>query len=41
MMYLEKPPKLIETRMFSSMPPEFRRPGVSSEWADANRGDIQ
>ncbi|TYL86166.1 SMP-30/gluconolactonase/LRE family protein [Bradyrhizobium cytisi] len=36
-MYLEKPPKLIETRMFSSMPAEFRRPGVSSEWADANR----
>lgn len=37
MMYLEKPPRLIETRMFSSMPAEFRRPGVSSEWAEANR----
>ncbi|MGY0576315.1 SMP-30/gluconolactonase/LRE family protein [Bradyrhizobium sp. RDM12] len=38
MMYLEKPPQLVETRVFSSMPAEFRRPGVSSEWANANRG---
>lgn len=28
----------METSVFSSMPAEFRRPGVSSEWADANRG---
>lgn len=38
MMYLDKPPQLVETRVFSSMPAEFRRPGVSSKWADANRG---
>ncbi|MET3910439.1 gluconolactonase [Bradyrhizobium sp. S3.3.6] len=38
MMYLDKPPRLIETRVLSSMPAQFRRPGVSSEWADANRG---
>lgn len=38
MMYLDKPPQLVETRVFSSMPAEFRRPGVSSNWADANRG---
>lgn len=33
MMYLDKPPQLVETRVFSSMPAEFRRPGVSSKWA--------
>lgn len=38
MMYLDKPPQVVETRVFSSMPAEFRRPGVSSKWADANRG---
>ncbi len=37
MMYLETPPKLIETRIFSAMPDEFRRKGVATEWADANR----
>ncbi|MGY3079117.1 hypothetical protein ACVWZZ_005525 [Bradyrhizobium sp. LM6.10] len=31
MMYLDKPPQLVETRVFSSMPAEFRRPGVSSK----------
>lgn len=36
MMYLETPPRLIETRVFSSMPAEFRR-NVASEWGDANR----
>ncbi|MBV9461254.1 MAG: SMP-30/gluconolactonase/LRE family protein [Bradyrhizobium sp.] len=36
-MYLETPPKLIETRIFSAMPDDFRRKGVSTEWADANR----
>lgn len=41
MIYLDKPPQLVETRMFSSMPAEFRRPGVSSKWADANRGPIR
>jgi gluconolactonase len=37
MMYLETPPKLIETQIFSAMPDDFRRKGVSTEWADANR----
>ena len=36
MMYLEAPPKLIPTEVFSAMPAEFRRP-VRTEWADANR----
>ena len=36
MMYLETPPRLIETRVFSAMPAEFRR-NISSDWADANR----
>src|ERR1700760_16144 len=37
MMYLETPPRLIETEVFSAMPDRFRRKGVSTEWADANR----
>jgi gluconolactonase len=36
MMYLETPPRLIETQIFSAMPAEFRRK-VRSGWADANR----
>src|SRR5215471_1428010 len=36
MMYLETPPRLIETQVFSSMPAEFRR-NVRTDWADANR----
>jgi len=36
MMYLETPPKLIPTQIFSAMPDEFRRK-VRTEWADANR----
>ena len=36
MMYLETPPKLIQTKVFSAMPDEFRRK-VRTEWADANR----
>ena len=36
-MYLETPPKLIETKVFSAMPDQFRRKGVPTEWADANR----
>jgi len=35
-MYLETPPRLIETQVFSAMPAEFRR-SVCSDWADANR----
>src|SRR6476659_8787783 len=36
MMYLETPPRLIETQIFSAVPAEFRRK-VATEWADANR----
>ena len=36
MMYLETPPKLIETQIFSAVPAQFRRK-VATEWADANR----
>jgi gluconolactonase len=36
MMYLETPPKLIPTEIFSAMPDEFRRK-ERTEWADANR----
>jgi gluconolactonase len=37
MMYLDTPPRLIETKLFSAMPEAFRRKGVRTEWADANR----
>ncbi len=37
MMYLDAPPRLIETKVFSAMPDAFRRKGVRTEWADANR----
>jgi gluconolactonase len=37
MMYLDAPPRLIETTVFSAMPDRFRRTGERSEWADANR----
>jgi gluconolactonase len=36
MIYLETPPRLIETQVFSVMPAEFRR-NVASDWGDANR----
>jgi gluconolactonase len=37
MMYLDAPPRLIGTKVFSSMPDRFRRKGERSDWADANR----
>ncbi|MCK1710511.1 SMP-30/gluconolactonase/LRE family protein [Bradyrhizobium sp. 143] len=37
-MYLEQPPKLVPSRVFSAMPDEFRRREVRSAWADANKG---
>ncbi len=40
MMYLETPPRLIEAKLFSAMPEAFRRKGVRSEWADANRPGV-
>jgi gluconolactonase len=36
MMYLDTPPILIKTEIFSAMPEEFRRK-VRTDWADANR----
>jgi gluconolactonase len=36
-MWLDKPPEMIETRVFTRMPDEFRRPETASEWADANK----
>src|SRR4051794_13061710 len=38
MFFLEKPPAVIETRVFTRMPDEFRRPGVATLWAQANKG---
>jgi gluconolactonase len=37
MMYLDTPPKLIQAEIFSAMPETFRRKGVRTDWADANR----
>jgi gluconolactonase len=37
MMYLDTPPKLIHAEIFSAMPESFRRKGVRTDWADANR----
>jgi gluconolactonase len=38
MMYLGAPPVVIDTQLFSAMPQAFRRGGVRSDWADANKG---
>jgi gluconolactonase len=37
MMYLDAPPRLIETKVFSAMPDHFRRKSVRTDWAEANR----
>jgi gluconolactonase len=37
-MYLDRPPRVIETRVYATMPEKFRRKGVRTPWADANRG---
>jgi gluconolactonase len=37
MMYLDAPPRLIQAEVFSAIPGQFRRKGISTEWADANR----
>src|ERR1700742_953779 len=37
MMYLDTPPKLIQAETFSAMPENFRRKGLRTEWADANK----
>ena len=40
MLYLDHPPLLIDTKVFSAMPERFRRKGVRSTWADANRSGL-
>jgi len=37
MMWIETPPKLIETSVLTRVPDQFRRPGAASRWADANK----
>ena len=37
MFYLDQPPRLIETRVFSAMPDSYRQSGVASAWANANK----
>jgi hypothetical protein len=37
MMYLDAPPRLIATEVFSAMPDHFRRKGTRTDWAGANR----
>ena len=37
MMYLDSPPKLVQTRVYTSMPERFRRKGESSAWGRANK----
>src|SRR5437868_6603409 len=37
MMYLDGPPRLISTKVFSAMPDAFRRKAARTDWADANR----
>ena len=40
MMFLDTPPKLIQAETFSAMPDHFRRKGVATDWADANRPGV-
>lgn len=37
-MFLLQPPQVRETEVFTRLPERFRRTGVRSRWADANRG---
>lgn len=37
-MFLLQPPQVRETEVFTRLPERFRRTGVGSDWADANRG---
>lgn len=41
MHYLETPPRLIATTIFSAMPDQFRRKGTASEWGEANRPGLE
>ena len=37
-MFVLQPPQVRDTEVFTRMPERFRRTGVGSDWADANRG---
>ena len=37
-MFLLKTPEVRDAEVFTRLPDEFRRTGVRSAWADANRG---
>lgn len=37
-MFLLQPPQIRQAEVFTAMPERFRRTGVASAWADANRG---
>ena len=39
-MFLLQPPQVRDAEVFTRMPAEFRRGGVPSAWADANRGGV-
>src|SRR5262245_26540153 len=40
-MYLIAPSAVRETEVFTAMPEKFRRRGVRTAWADANRGGAE
>jgi len=39
-MYFDQLPRTVQTRLFTTMPDEFRRKGIVSTWADANKRGI-
>jgi gluconolactonase len=39
-MYFDQPPRIVQTSIFTTMPDEFRRKGVASAWADANKRGV-
>jgi gluconolactonase len=39
-MYFDQPPRIVPAGLFTTMPDEFRRKGVPSAWADANKRGV-
>jgi gluconolactonase len=39
-MYFDQPPRIVPAGLFTTMPDEFRRKGVASAWADANKRGV-
>jgi gluconolactonase len=39
-MYFDQPPQTVQTSLFTTMPDKFRRKGVASAWADANKRGV-